>query len=216
MTQKETIIVFSAHSDDFVIGAGGTIANYVQEGKKVLVFVFSYGEKSHPWMEKKHTKKMRAEEAFAASKIVGCTTQFFDLEEFKFYEEYQRLEVDQKLLKIITETKPTKIFTHSKEDPHPDHHAVNKITEELYDLLPIKQRPEIYIYSVWNPVSFKTQFPSLYVNISTTFGKKLKALKAFRSQQIQVAYPFLLLLFKAFKEGIKIKSWFGEHFFKIR
>ena len=39
MPKKETIIVFSAHSDDFVIGAGGTIAKYTQEGKKVIAIV---------------------------------------------------------------------------------------------------------------------------------------------------------------------------------
>ena len=31
--RNETILVFGAHSDDFVIGAGGTIAKYAQEGK---------------------------------------------------------------------------------------------------------------------------------------------------------------------------------------
>ncbi|MEK6845367.1 MAG: PIG-L family deacetylase, partial [Nanoarchaeota archaeon] len=42
----ETVVVFGAHSDDFVIGAGGTIAKYQQEGKKILAVVFSYGESS--------------------------------------------------------------------------------------------------------------------------------------------------------------------------
>jgi len=51
MNRKESILVFSAHSDDFVIGAGGTIAKYVREGKKVQAIVFTYGEKSHPWLK---------------------------------------------------------------------------------------------------------------------------------------------------------------------
>jgi len=50
--KNETILVFSAHSDDFVIGAGGTIAKYTEEGKKVIAVVFSYGERSHPWNTK--------------------------------------------------------------------------------------------------------------------------------------------------------------------
>ena len=213
--KKETILVFSAHSDDFVLGAGGTIAHYTQEGKKVLVFVFSYGEKSHPWLQEKFTKKMRAQEAFQASKVLGCKTTFFDLEEFKFYQDYQRMEVEKQLLKIITKEKPTKIFTHSKEDPHPDHNAVNRITEELCRKIPASQKPEVYIYSVWNPISFRTNFPSLYVDVSKTFGLKLKALRTFRSQQVHVIYPFVLVLYKAIKDGIKIGAHFGEHFFRI-
>ena len=34
---SDTVFIFSAHSDDFVLGAGGTVAKYVQEGKKVFV-----------------------------------------------------------------------------------------------------------------------------------------------------------------------------------
>ena len=40
MQKKDKILVFSAHSDDFVIGAGGTIANYAGKGSKVLAVVF--------------------------------------------------------------------------------------------------------------------------------------------------------------------------------
>ena len=60
--KKETIIVFSAHSDDFVIGAGGTIAKYVQEGNKVISVVFSKGEKSHPWLKVEVVQEFRVEE----------------------------------------------------------------------------------------------------------------------------------------------------------
>ncbi len=38
---KQTILVFSAHTDDFVLGAGGTIAKYIQEGKTVIAVIFS-------------------------------------------------------------------------------------------------------------------------------------------------------------------------------
>ena len=60
--KKETIIVMSAHSDDFVIGAGGTIAEYIKQGKKVISIVFSYGEKSHPWLKEKVVQKFRIQE----------------------------------------------------------------------------------------------------------------------------------------------------------
>ncbi len=212
--KKETILVFSAHSDDFVLGAGGTISKYIKEGKKVLVFVFSYGEKSHPWLQERFTKRMRAQETYQASKILGCKTRFFDLEEFKFYQDYQQGGVERELLRVIIKEKPVKIFTHSKEDPHPDHNTVNKITEELCRKLPASFKPEVYIYSVWNPISFKTHFPSFYVDVSNTFGLKLKALRAFRSQQIHVIYPFILGLYKAIKDGIKMRARFGEHFFR--
>ncbi len=217
-TTRDTILIFSAHSDDFVLGAGGTIARYTKEGRKVLVVVFSYGEKSHPWIKSHITKKMRVEEAIQASKVLGCRTSFLDLHEFKFYEEYAdgTNTAQQQLLRIIAKEKPSRIFTHSRDDPHPDHQAVNKITLELYNDLPAGSKPDVYMYSVWNPVSFRTRYPALYLDVTKTFLTKLKALQKFKSQRLHIAYPFLLLLFRAVKDGFHIGKQFGEHFFKIR
>jgi len=212
-SHSENIIVCSAHSDDFVIGAGGTIARYTAEGKKVIVLVFSYGEKSHPWLKEDIVQKMRSDEAFEASKILQCRTIFFDLKEFHFLEDYEG--VEERMLSLIHDLKPSKIFTHSLEDPHPDHKAVHTITLNVVNRLK-ESKPEIYTYSVWNPVSFKTTYPALYVDISKTFGRKLKSLKTFRSQKIHIIYPFLLLLLRAIKEGFRIRKKFGEKFFRIQ
>ncbi|MBI2103229.1 PIG-L family deacetylase [Candidatus Woesearchaeota archaeon] len=215
MSKKETIVVCSAHSDDFVIGAGGTIAHYAAEKKKVIALIFSYGEKSHPWLKENIVQKMRSRETIEAGKVLNCEIIFFDLREFHFQEDYQQKELEKQFLAILNRAKPTKIFTHSSEDPHPDHKAVNAITMDLWQK--VKQKPELYIYSVWNPVSFKTRYPSFYVNISKTFSAKLNALKTFRSQKFNAIYPlFTLILFRAIKDGFKLRTLFGEHFYRIK
>ncbi len=214
MTKREKILVFSAHSDDFVIGAGGTIAKYAKEGKKVSAVVFSYGELSHPWLKGKVVQTMRSKETFEACRLLKCKATFFDLREGKFLEDYAEQNLKTALLQLIEKQKPLKIFTHSHEDPHPDHKAVHEITLNIYNEL--KQKPEVYMYSIWNPVSFKTHYPSLYVDISKTFSLKLKALWKFKSQKVHIVYPVLLLLYKAIKDGFKMRSKFGEHFFRIK
>jgi len=214
MSKNEKIIVFSAHSDDFVIGAGGTIANYTQQKNKVLAIVFSFGELSHPWLKQKVVQKMRYKETEDASKMLKCKSIFYDLREGKFMEDYHEKDLKTLLLQILEKEKPTKIFTHSHEDPHPDHRAVHEMTLEIYQEL--TEKPELYMYSIWNPVSFKTSYPSLYVNVSKTFSLKLKALWKFRSQKVHIAYPFVLLLYKAIKDGFKMRTKFGEHFFRIK
>jgi LmbE family N-acetylglucosaminyl deacetylase len=214
MSKKETVIVFSSHSDDFVIGAGGTIAKYTQEGKKVISVIFSYGESSHPWLKETVVQEMRSEETIEACELLNCKAIFFDLKEFNFKKEYHNKGVEKKLLDLFEKENPTKIFTHSSEDPHPDHSAVHNITIELFKKL--KNKPELYIYSVWNPVSFKTKYPTLCTDITKTFPLKLKALKTFRSQKIHVAYPFFLLLFRAVREGFRIRKRFGEKFYRLK
>jgi len=215
MAKKESIFVFGAHSDDFVIGAGGTIAKYVQEKKKVISVVFSYGAKANPWLKEKVAEEMRSAECFKASKLLGCKTIFYDLKDFNFQEDYQKKKLEPQLLTLIKKHQPTKIFTHSNQDPHPDHRAVHHITLEL--LKKIKYKPEVYIYSIWNPVSFRIKYPSLIEDISQTFTKKIKALELFSSQRFQAIYPLsLLIFFRAIKNGLKIRKRFGEKFYRIQ
>ena len=216
MPKKETILVFGAHSDDFVIGAGGTILNYAKEGKRVISVVFSYGEKSHPWIKERIIKTLRSKEAFEASKILKCKTIFFDLKEFNFLDQVKNKEIEEQLLKIINKNKPSKIFTHGNEDPHPDHQSVFKITLQLFEKIDYLPKPSLYTYSIWNPVSFSSNYPALYLDISKTFWTKLKALMVFKSQRLHLIYPFILLVIRSIHYGIKIKKKAAEKFYRIK
>lgn len=214
MPKKETIIVCSAHSDDFVIGAGGTIAKYTKEGKKVIAVVFSYGELSHPWLKEHVVRSMRSKESYEAGNVLKCKVVFYNLREGKFLDDYQKREVKERFQSLLKRAKPTKIFTHSNEDLHPDHKAIHHITLQAYEIMP--QKPDIYIYSVWNPISLKTHYPALYINIFKTFSTKLRALNTFHSQKVHVAYPLVLLVLRSLVAGLKLGTLFGEKFFKVR
>lgn len=211
---KENIIIICSHSDDHIIGAGGTIANYVEEGKKVLAIVLSHGEKSHPWLKERVTKKFRADEAQQASQILGCDLKIFEMHEGKFMDEYQG-QIKKDLLKIINRLKPTKVFTHSNEDPHPDHRACYQITLDL--VKDCKINPEIFLFSVWNPLSFKkSHLPKMYVDIKHTFNKKLEALKCFHSQRVAI-YSLLASIFvRAIKNGLHTHTHYAEKFYKLK
>ena len=214
-TNNKSIVIFSAHSDDFVIGVGGTIAFYKEKGYKVYCYVFSYGENSHPWVEGKKVQNFRSHEAFEAAKVLGCDCKFFDLKELNFTQDAKKTKLKAKLKKIIEKINPEKIFTHSSEDPHPDHQAVNDITLELYDSL--KSKPQILSYSVWNPVEFKTRHPALIISIKTTFKLKMVALHKFPSQRFNAIYPLMFFIwFRAIRDGWIIKSRFAEKFYLIR
>ncbi len=210
----ENVIVFSAHTDDFVLGAGGTIKKYVTENKKVTAVVFSLGEKSHVWLKDDVIKEMRHKETLDAAKLLKCEVVFLDLADQGVYAEYKKKGANKTLTELLEKKKPTKLFTHSSEDPHPDHRAVHKITMEL--LKKTKSKTEVYIYSVWNPVSFKTKFPALFVDVAKTFKVKMKALKLFQSQQFHIAYPVFMVVFRAFKDGFKIKKRYAEKFYRLQ
>ena len=120
--KKETILVFAAHNDDGVIGAGGTLAKYAKQGKKVKTVVFSYGENSHPHLKPEVIKLTRYKEALEADKILnGSGMAFLELKEMQFQKQAKKHNTKKLIKDIIKHEKPTKIFTHSINDPFPDH-----------------------------------------------------------------------------------------------
>lgn len=209
------VLVCSAHSDDFVLGAGGTIAEYKKKGIKVHVMIFSYGEQSHPWLKVAEVKKMRAKETHDAAKVLGCSVQFFDLLEFKFTQGIKSQKIEQKITNFIKSKKPIKVFTHSNEDPHPDHKAVNIITQNVFETLNESQKPDLFVYSVWNPVEFKTTLPALKIDVSNTFSLKVDALNKFPSQKFHILYPRFMIYYRAIVEGIRMRKRYVEKFYRI-
>lgn len=213
--KKENIIVICAHSDDQVLGAGGTIAKYVKEGKKVYVIIFSYGEKSHPWLKKHITAEMRKRESKQAEKILGVKkTIFYGLNEGKFEDEIKSKKIDETLAAFIIKRKPKKIFLHSSDDPHPDHGAVNKTVNEI--LNKIRYNGEIYVFDIWNPNINKRENPRMYVDVTKTFNLKIKAIMCFKSQWMAVFLLLWSVYFRALKNGLKNRCRYAELFFKVK
>ncbi|MEM3127023.1 MAG: PIG-L deacetylase family protein [Candidatus Woesearchaeota archaeon] len=210
----ETILLLCAHSDDEVLGAGGTIAKLAKEGKKVVNVIFSYGEKSHPWLKTEAIKKIREKEAKEADKLIGCKkTIFFDLKEGKYLAHEK--EAMKKVMKILKKEKPTKIFTHSYDDPHPDHRAVFKIV--MQTISRSKHSCDVYIFDVWNPFTIRQRnLPRLYVDITKEFPLKVKALKQFKSQKVTMISLLWSVYTRAINAGLHVGALYGERFYKIK
>ena len=209
-----------AHSDDQIIGPGGTLVKYVNEGKKVITVIFSYGEKSHPHFKKEVIQKIRVEESERADNVIGGSgVIFLGIDEGKFKEQFNDQEHNGKLEALLLKYKPKKIFTHAIDDSHPDHKAVNALVLELYDKLHRQRKltADVYTFGVWRLFRFKkTVHPRVVVNISQEFRKKLQALRAFKSQWITFSHMRFSIYFKALLTGIKHGYEFAEEFYKRR
>ena len=212
----EIILSFCAHNDDQILGAGGTLAKYAQQGKIFKSYIFSFGESSHPWLQQKFTARMRIKEAQRSEKVLGGNDiYFFGIKERNFIQEIEKRDFKKHLKKIIRQNNPSKIFTHSRDDPHPDHRVVHKVILEVVDEL--KYKGDVYTFNVWNPVSITTRRnPKLVVDISDTFKKKLASFKIHKSQKI----TFLTLWWDIYRRdwinGLLNRCKYAEVFSKVR
>jgi LmbE family N-acetylglucosaminyl deacetylase len=214
--RKSTIIVFCAHSDDQILGVGGTMVKYANEGKRIYTLIFSFGEATHPWLKRNVAAEMRAKESEAADKIIGGRgIRFLGLKEGRFSEEFEKKNMRSFVKSIIRKLKPEKIFTHSIDDPHPDHRAVHKLVLDTVDEM--GYRCDIYAFDVWNPLKIrKRSEPRLYVDITDTFDTKMKALAQFRSQWLAMLALRWSVYIRAWINGIHNDCKYAESFVKVR
>lgn len=220
MGKKAVVMMVVAHSDDQILGPGGTMAKYVQEGKEVITVICSYGEGSHPHFKKDIITKTRVEEAQRADRIIGGSgVIFFGASDGKIKDDIETLKLRPALKKLFLHYNPEKIFTHASDEALPDHIAVNKLVLDVYDDLRSRQGfvADVYTFGIWR--FFKLQrrkSPRLVVDISDTFRKKLKALAAFKSQKLILLSLNWSVYVKAFYHGFRNNMKFAEEFYKIR
>jgi len=215
-SNPNSVIVFCAHSDDQILGVGGTLAKYTKEGKKVTTVIFSYGESTHPLLQRKVTVEMRVKEAQKADKIIGGSRVIFlGLKENKFFDETDEKDIFNRIIALIKDLKPSKIFTHNIDDPHPDHRAVTKIVKDVLDEMEYKC--DVYSFQIWSPIKFvERNSPKLIVDISNTFKTKIEALKCFKSQKVSIYTLFPFMFLGILINGINNNMKYAEVFYKIR
>ena len=212
---KKSILVFCAHSDDQIIGAGGSLSKYAEKGYNVYTYIMSYGEKSHPHMQKQVIANLRLKESEAANKVIGGKgVNCFGVQEGKFSEDFKKYNLKERIKEEITMHFPEKIFTHSIDDPLPDHNATFKLIKETTDEM--KFKGDVYSFEIWNLFSARDRRkPKLVVDISETFEKKVKALKCFKSQQVAMWTLLPASYARAITNGLYYNVKYAETFYKV-
>ncbi|MBN2459854.1 PIG-L family deacetylase [Candidatus Woesearchaeota archaeon] len=222
---KGSILVICAHSDDQVIGAGGALAKYANEGYDIHTIIMSFGESVKPHLRREVITKVRVKEAQKADRIIGGKgIIFLGLKELHFEEDFAKRGIENNFKRIVKKFKPVKIFTHASDDAHPDHRATFRMVLKTYKRLGLKS--ELYMFEVWHLVNLKKRNkPKLVVDTSSTFRIKVQALKAFKSQiDLFTLYNYLvlnnffffLIHIKDALNGIKYRTKYAEVFYKVR
>lgn len=183
----EKILVLAPHPDDETLGCGGTIYLLVKAKKQVKVVFLTSGDKAeplHPLSAKKHGEQhitdyslMREKEAIKALKVL----QVFDCEFLRFPDRELSAcsrSALQKIVQILREYVPDAIYSPSPLDLNPDHRATAAFAIEMHRTMAQSgMAGHLIFYEVTVPLR-----PNLLVDISTSYGRKKKAMKKYASQ----------------------------------
>lgn len=220
------ILVFAAHPDDAELAMGGTIAKLTNADFKVGIIDLSKGE-----LGTRGSSDIRKEEAKNASQILKVTAREnlgFKDGSIKVCDEYLHAVISK-----IRKYKPGFIFAPYFNDRHPDHvgtgllikealffSGLPKIVTEDNGKIQTPFRPQKLFYFM-QMYEFK---PTFIVDISSTFGTKMKSVYAYETQfhnpesvepETFISNPNFLKFLEARAKvyGFKIGKDYGEPFY---
>jgi bacillithiol biosynthesis deacetylase BshB1 len=173
------VIAFGAHADDVELGAGATLAHCVAEGLQVAIVDLTRGE-----MGTRGTTATRAREARAAQRILGAS--FRHTLDFGDGQLRTGREQELEVIDLIRLHTPSILIAPYPDDRHPDHTRTGQLITDSWFYSGLKSlvsdspahRPQVVIYYLQN-----YQFaPSLVVDVTRVWKKKMRALAAYSSQ----------------------------------
>ncbi|MGB1210472.1 bacillithiol biosynthesis deacetylase BshB1 [Lacinutrix venerupis] len=181
---KLDILAFGAHPDDIELGAGGTIAKAIAEGKKVGVIDLTKGE-----LGTRGTAETRKIEAENASKILGLSVR----ENLGFADGFfvNNKEHQLEIIKMLRKYKPEIVLCNAIDDRHIDHGKGSKLVSDacfLSGLLKIETMHNGINQEKWRPkhvyhyIQWKNIEPDFVVDISNYMNIKQKAVDAYQTQ----------------------------------
>jgi LmbE family N-acetylglucosaminyl deacetylase len=189
------VVVLAPHTDDEVLGCGGTIAKLVERGYDVYVFAFSVGSASHKEFND------------SVHKLGGHPALFPALETRHFSE--RRQDILDFLINVRDKYKPAKVFLPASSDVHQDHQVINQEGIRAF------KHSTIYGCEYpWNSFNFSN---GCYSTLSPEhINKKILALTSYESQQDRIYFKEENIISLARVRGMQANVTYAECFEVIR
>ena len=169
---QDSVLVFAPHCDDEALGCGGTLYKHHLSGHHITTVFLTDGSQSLTDIPRKELVQTRQEEGRKAARILGINRCIFLNYEDRRLKETEK--TVRKITSIIEEIKPDTLYIPFYLDNHPDHRATAKIC-----LKALQNHPVMYsfFYEIWT-----TLIPNYVVDITPMIGKKLEAIRIYKSQ----------------------------------
>lgn len=183
---NDNVIVIAPHPDDEVLGCGGVIARFIDEGRKVYVAIVTKG--CEPLYTKEQVENGR-QELRNAHKILGVTeTYFLDFPAAELDQVMHR-KLNQSLSELFQKIQPQSVFMPFFGDLHCDHRLSFVSALVASRSVNVLSPRQIYVYETlsetnWNAPYITPAFvPNVFIDIEKYLDKKLSAFKCFESQR---------------------------------
>lgn len=188
--KKDVVLVIVAHTDDETIGLGGTIVRHKEKGDEIYAIAMTNGVDSR--QEKKTNASIsRKLASLSAGKRLGLT--WLEAGDFpdNSMDTVPLLEVSRFIEKAKLKIRPSIIYTHSSADLNIDHRIVSQASLTAFRPKADDFWREIRAFEVASSTDYghgsvtNLFYPNLYIDITTTWKVKAKALKEYDKEILE-------------------------------
>lgn len=182
--KSQIVLVVVAHTDDEALGCGGTIARHARNGDKVFGVSMTDGVGARG-VDSGDEAKRREQASINAGEILGLEW----LEGGSFPDNAMDtagvINVTKVIERVKALTMPTIVYTHSSADLNIDHRIVSQATLTAFRPQAHELWREIRTFEIASSTDFGHKAvtgeftPNLYVDISETWGEKVRALEEY-------------------------------------
>jgi len=180
MAIKLDILAFAAHPDDVELSASGTLLHHITLGKKVGIIDLTRGE-----LGTRGSAELRDIEAEKSSEILGLHVRENLGMADGFFENNKENQL--KIIEMIRKYRPNLVLANAMSDRHIDH---GRAAELLHNACFLSGLSKIVTgdLSAWRPKQVLHYIqdyyvqPTIVVDITPYFSKKIEAIMAFSSQ----------------------------------
>lgn len=213
------ILIIAPHPDDEVLGCGGTIKKYANNGDEVSLCIATKAY-TPDWTEEFLSK--RDVEIKEANNILGIKkTYFLDFLAAKL-DTIPSKEINAAIENVIKEVQPQIIYIPHKGDLHSDHKIVfcsSLVASRSAHNNFIKKILSYEVLSETDWAEPEAIFaPNVYIDVSSTIDDKLKAMQAYKSEIKKYPHSRSLEIIKILsqKRGAEVNLEFAEAFVLIK
>ena len=220
-------LVVAAHPDDEILGCGGTLARWSDEGHEIHILLMSEGVTSRDdnrdvIKRKKELESIKKASVKASKKIGAASIEFLDFPDNRM-DTIDLLDVVKSIEKKINKLKPSTVLTHHFGDLNIDHSIIHKAVITACrpeKICPVKKilSFEVNSSTEWNSDGNQDFKPNFFVDISNFIDCKLAAFKFYESEIKEGPHPRSIEGIKTLAKfrGQTVGFEFAESFILIR
>lgn len=187
------VAIISAHPDDEILGAGGTLIRHREQGDKITWIIVTNLFETHGFSKERIDSRKQEIEKIADSLNVHKVVQF----------DYPTMHLSSsdltslvpKISAVFLEEKPHTIYTVNRSDAHSDHRVVFDAVMSCTKSFRYPFVREVMMYECLSETEFapalneKVFIPNCFVDISNQMAEKISLMNFYQSELGEHPFP---------------------------